>query len=62
MGVPVRSLAEVGALEVEVVSAGEVEVELAAGSSSLKLLLLLEEKLLVAAFSSLPDCNPAEML
>ena len=62
MGVPVRSLAEVGALEVEVVSAGEVEVELAAGSSSLKLLLLLEEKLLVAAFSSPRDCNPAEML
>ena len=61
MGVPVRSLAEVGALEVEVVSAGEVEVELAAGRSSLKL-LLLEEKLLVAAFSSPRGCNPAERL
>ena len=60
MGVPARSLAEVGALEVEVVSAGEVEVELAAGRSSLK--LLLEEKLLVAAFSSPRGCNPAEML
>ena len=60
MGVPARSLAEVGALEVEVVSAGEVEVELAAGRSSLK--LLLEAKLLVAAFSSPRGCNPAEML
>ena len=57
MGVQARSLAEVGALEVVV--AGEVEVVLVVGGFSPEL-LLMGVILLVAAFSSLPDCSPAE--
>ena len=55
VGVQARSLAEVGALEVVV--AGEVEVVLVVFSPEL---LLMGVILLVAAFSSLPDCSPAE--
>ena len=55
MGVQARSLAEVAALEVVVL----VEVVLVVGGFSPEL-LLMGVILLVAAFSSLPDCSPAE--
>ena len=55
VGVQARSLAEVAALEVVVL----VEVVLVVGGFSPEL-LLMGVILLVAAFSSLPDCSPAE--
>ena len=58
VGVLARSLAEAGALEVAGVVVVEVAVVVVVGFS-LELLLQLEERLL-AAFSSLLFCNPAE--